>query len=144
MTQIHEQPELDCSPGAKMLIERMQTNPEDFEPSKGKFGRVLEGKHSARDTKAITEAHDTYIKEPRLMVAVLEALTEQPEKDEEAMLKITSWNDPTTYSTVVNNQRIYQEMEMRMHLAEEYHAKRQIEEQRRRKLSWPDKLKGML
>lgn len=144
MTQIHEQPELDCSPGAKMLIERMQTNPEDFEPSKGKFGRVLEGKHSARDTKAITEAHDTYIKEPRLMVAVLEALTEQPEKDEEAMLKITSWNDPTTYSTVVNNQRIYQEMEMRMHLAEEYHAKRQIEEQRRRQLSWPDKLKGML
>ena len=172
MTQIHEQPELDCSPGAKMLIERMQTNPEDFEPSKGKFGRVLEGKHSARDTKAITEAHDTYIKEPRLMVAVLEALTEQPEKDEEAMLKIraqgryattalpnsygtapikgegqaisASWNDPTTYSTVVNNQRIYQEMEMRMHLAEEYHAKRQIEEQRRRQLSWPDKLKGML
>ena len=173
MTQIHEPPELDCSPGAKMLIERMQTNPDEFEPSRGKFGRVLEGAYSERDKKAITKAHDTYIKEPRLMVSVLEALTTPEPKEEEATLKIksqgryattaipnpygtalikgegqaisASWNDPTTYSTVVNNQRISHEMEMRMHIAEhEYHAKRQIEEQRRRQLSWPDNLKGML
>lgn len=65
-----------------MLIDRMRTNPEEFESSRGKFGRVLENTYSARDKKAITEAHDTYIKEPRLMVYVLEALLTQPEKEE--------------------------------------------------------------
>lgn len=140
-----------------MLIERMQTNPDEFEPSRGKFGRVLEGAYSERDKKAITKAHDTYIKEPRLMVSVLEALTAQPEKEAKAyggamsggksvfgkapikgggQAISASWNDPTTYSTVVNNQRISNEMAMEI-AEHEYHVKRQIEEKRKRQLEWP-------
>ena len=144
MTQIHEPPELDCSPGAKMLIERMQTNPEDFNYN-GKLRGAYDGAMmSSRDKKALNDAHDRYIKEPQLMVSVLEALTAQPEKDEAiykpyaALIKgegqaiSASWNDPTTYSTVVNNQRIPQEMEMARIIAEqEYHAKRHIEARNR-------------
>ena len=64
-----------------MLIERMQTNPEDFNYG-GKLYRVTENAQmSARDKKAISEAHDTYIKEPRLMVHVLESLLVQPEEE---------------------------------------------------------------
>jgi hypothetical protein len=80
MTQTHE---LDCSDAAKMLIERMQTNPEEFDSPRGKFGRVLENTYSERDKKAITKAHDLHIKEPRLMVYMLEALLVQPEDDAE-------------------------------------------------------------
>ena len=65
-----------------MLIERMQTNPEDFNYG-GKLYRMAEQvQMSARDKKAISEAHDTYIKEPRLMAEVLKALLVQPEEEE--------------------------------------------------------------
>ena len=64
-----------------MLIERMQTHPEDFHYG-GKCYELMERPHvSARDKKAINEAHDTYIKEPRLMVSMLEVLMAQPEED---------------------------------------------------------------
>ena len=64
-----------------MLIERMQTNPEDFNYG-GKLYRVTENAQmSARDLKAYVDAHDTYIKEPRLMVHVLESLLVQPEEE---------------------------------------------------------------
>lgn len=67
-----------------MLIERMQTHPEDFHYG-GKCYELMERPHvSARDKKAINEAHDTYIKEPRLMVSMLEALMAQPEEAETA------------------------------------------------------------
>jgi hypothetical protein len=84
MTQTHE---LDCSDGAKMLIERMQTNPEDFNYG-GKLYRALDAERvSARDMKAYNDAHDRYIKEPALMATVLQALLAQPEEEEIGMTK---------------------------------------------------------
>jgi len=80
MTTTHE---LDCSDAAKMLIQRMQTNPEDFDYG-GKLYRMAEqAQMSARDKKACSAAHDEYIKEPRLMAEVLKALLVQPEEDVE-------------------------------------------------------------
>jgi len=79
MTQTHE---LDCSDAAKMMIERMKTNPEDFDYG-GKLYRMAEqAQMSARDKKACSAAHDEYIKEPRLMAEVLKALLVQPEENE--------------------------------------------------------------
>jgi len=73
---------LDCSDGARMLIERMQTNPEDFNYG-GKLYRALDAERiSARDLKAYNDAHDLYIKEPALMATVLQALLAQPEAKE--------------------------------------------------------------
>lgn len=78
MTQTQE---LDCSDAAKMIIARMQTNPEDFNYG-GKLYRMTEqAQMSARDLKAYNDAHDLYILEPRLMVSVLEALMAQPEEN---------------------------------------------------------------
>ena len=66
-----------------MLIERMQTHPEDFNYG-GKLYQMYENKHvSARDGEALYKAHDRYIKEPNLMARVLEALLAQPEEEEE-------------------------------------------------------------
>jgi hypothetical protein len=74
--------EMDCSDAARMLIERMQTHPEDFGYG-GKLYRVLSGEHlSERDKKAFNDAHDLYIKEPNLMASVLGALLAQPEEGE--------------------------------------------------------------
>lgn len=93
--------ELDCSDGAKMIIERMQTNPEDFNYG-GKLYSAFENKKvSARDSKALKEAHDLYILEPRLMAQVLESLLAQPEKED----------DPRRPKIVPSNQqRITREM----------------------------------
>ena len=86
MTQIRAQePELDCSDAAKMLIQRMQTHPEDFDYG-GKLYRMAEqAQMSARDKKACSAAHDEYIKEPRLMAEVLKALLVQPEEEKVEM-----------------------------------------------------------
>jgi hypothetical protein len=73
-----------------MLIERMQTNPEDFGYG-GRLYHMYENKKvSARDGEALYKAHDKYVLEPRLMVQVLETLLaqpEQPEEDEKMKLK---------------------------------------------------------
>lgn len=72
--------EINCSDAARMLIERMQTHPEDFDYG-GKMYRMAEqAQMSARDKKACTDAHDAYIKEPRLMAEVLKALLAQEER----------------------------------------------------------------
>lgn len=74
--------EMDCSDAARMLIERMQTHPEDFGYG-GKLYRLLDIEQmSTRDMKAFKDAHDRYIKEPNLMARVLEALLAQPEKED--------------------------------------------------------------
>jgi hypothetical protein len=66
-----------------MLIERMQTNPEDFHYD-GKLYRMTEQvQMSARDKKAYDAAHDLYLLEPALMVRVLETLMAPPEEKEE-------------------------------------------------------------
>jgi hypothetical protein len=84
MTQTHE---MDCSDAAKMLIERMQTHPEEFAYG-GKLYRVTEqAQMSARDMKAYIDAHDLYIKEPALMATVLQALLAQPEEEDIGLVK---------------------------------------------------------
>lgn len=103
-----------------MLIERMQTHPEDFESSRGKFGgSYLVGlAYSARDKKAINEAHDRYIKEPNLMARVLQALLAQPEKEEmrAGPMGITGptvnkmWFDELTDTAQTDRGRITREM----------------------------------
>lgn len=84
MTTIQEL-ELDCSDGAKLMIERMQTNPEDFRYG-GKLVKVYRDVQlSARDKKATTAAHDKYITEPALMASMLQALLVQPEDEKESL-----------------------------------------------------------
>jgi hypothetical protein len=127
---------MDCSDGARMLIERMQTHPEDF-AYKGKMYGVYEGTQvSARDKVVITAAYDKYILEPRLMASVLEALLAQPEDekrevterayqaglgranrvgmgatDPKMLYGKATLNDPTTDSYILANQaRITREM----------------------------------
>ena len=78
--------ELDCSPAAAMMIERMQTHPEDFLYG-GKLHHMSENVDlSKRDRQALNEAHDKYIKEPELMVWLLETLM-KPEEDEKLKYK---------------------------------------------------------
>lgn len=80
-----QEQELDCSPAVKMLIERMQTHPEDFMYG-GKLYRMTEqAQMSARDKKAYNAAHDLYLLEPQLMARVLEALMAPPEEEEETV-----------------------------------------------------------
>jgi len=84
MTTTHE---MDCSDAAKMLIERMQTHPEDFNYG-GKLYRALDAERlSVRDMKAYNDAHDRYIKEPALMVTVLQALLVQPEDEKREVIE---------------------------------------------------------
>ena len=137
-----QEQELDCSPAVAMMIERMQTHPEDF-MYEGKLYRVTEqGQMSARDRKAFNEAHDKYILEPNLMVMVLEALMKPDDpKEDERVPKLTSQrryavgpNDPrllygnalaggfveydsTTYNPATYQQRIAREiMEQHRHV----------------------------
>ena len=80
-------PELDCSPAAAMMIERMQTHPDDFAQG-GKLYRLVDtGRVSNRDREALQAAHDKYIKEPGLMVAVLTALMAEPENEDANTVK---------------------------------------------------------
>jgi hypothetical protein len=74
--------ELDCSDGARMLIERMQTNPEDFSYAGKLYRAINTDQMSTRDIRAYNDAHDRYIKEPRLMAEVLKALLVPPEEEE--------------------------------------------------------------
>ena len=85
--------ELNCSDAAKMLIERMKTHPEDFEPD-GRFWGVMQhlvvgdgvggafSIMSKRDVKAV-EAAAQQLYENKLMEYVLHKLLV---KDEEARL----------------------------------------------------------
>jgi len=102
MTQTHEQTELDCSDGARMLIERMKTNPEDFNYG-GKLYRAVDAERlSVRDLKAYNDAHDRYIKEPALMVSVLQALLVQPDEDEMSKYKVQGRYGGGITGTTVN------------------------------------------
>ena len=110
--------EMDCSDAARMLIERMQTHPEDFGYG-GKLYQMYENKHaSARDGEALYKAYDLYIKEPALMASVLQALLVQPEKEEmrAGSLGITGttvnkmWFDELTNTAQTDRGRITREM----------------------------------
>ena len=75
--------ELNCSEGARMLIERMQTHPKDFKAD-GRFARITDsilGKLpvgfsdlSDRDDTALSAAYDKYILEPQLTEFVVDEI----------------------------------------------------------------------
>ena len=81
MTTQGEEP--NCSEGARMLIERMQTHPKDFKAD-GRFARITDqilGKLpvgfsdlSDRDDTALSEAFGKYILEPRLTEYVVDEI----------------------------------------------------------------------
>ena len=75
--------ELNCSEGARMLVERMQTHPKDFKAD-GRFARITDsilGKLpvgfsdlSDRDDTALSAAYDKYILEPQLTEFVVDEI----------------------------------------------------------------------
>ncbi len=93
--------ELNCSEGARMLIERMQTHPKDFKHD-GRFARITDsilGKLpvgfsdlSDRDDTALSEAYDKYILEPQLTEFVVDEIFngEKPREEEQKAYAQTS------------------------------------------------------
>ena len=88
--------QMDCSDGAKMLIEQMKLHPEEFKGYAGKFTALLDtareasqGMHrnvkmSARDATAILDAADEHLYEVWLAEDVLTIMMTpkpEPEKD---------------------------------------------------------------
>ena len=84
--------ELNCSEGARMLIERMQTHPKDFKHD-GRFARITDhilGKLpvgfsdlSDRDDTALSAAYDKYILEPNLTEYVVDEIFNGEKRREE-------------------------------------------------------------
>jgi len=75
--------ELNCSEGARMLIERMQSHPKDFK-YEGRFSRITDqilgkvpvgfSELSNRDMSALTTAFQKYIMEPSLTEYVVDEI----------------------------------------------------------------------
>jgi hypothetical protein len=82
---------MDCSDGAKMLIDQMKANPEEFRGYAGKFTNLLDTAQdvvrggavrgmSARDAAAIVNAAQTYLFEVWLAEDVLTAIMQPKEE----------------------------------------------------------------
>lgn len=88
--------ELNCSEGARMLIERMQSHPQEFK-SNGRFSRIVDQilgnvpagfcELSDRDDDALTAAFEKYIMEPSLTEYVVDEIFngEKRRQDEQEM-----------------------------------------------------------
>ena len=86
--------EMNCSDGAKMLIERMQTNPHEFWGSTAKWTTIMTQVFSRvkgasetymmlteRDAIALHDAFDKYVREPMLAELVIKnIMAPQPER----------------------------------------------------------------
>jgi len=82
-TQSDMSEELNCSEGARMLIERMQSHPKDFK-YEGRFSRIVDqilgkvpvgfSELSDRDKDALTAAFQKYIMEPNLTEYVVDEI----------------------------------------------------------------------
>ena len=85
--------ELNCSEGARMLIERMQSHPKDFK-YEGRFSRIVDqilgkvpvgfSELSDRDKDALTAAFEKYILEPGLTEYVVDEIFNGDKRREEA------------------------------------------------------------
>lgn len=122
--------ELNCSDGAKMLIERMQSNPEEFKNTYDARWRdildcaravVNDDEHSEliskRDAKAIMAAYDTHILEPRLAERIINELME-PEKSKKPKKQPMTQQEVDLYA-------------QQMFEAEYYRRQSQLEQARR-------------
>jgi hypothetical protein len=84
--------ELNCSEGARMLIERMQTHPKDFKGN-GRFAHITDqilgnvptgySQLSDRDDDALTAAYEKYIMEPALTEYVVDEIFNGEKRREE-------------------------------------------------------------
>jgi hypothetical protein len=82
-TQSDMSEELNCSEGARMLIERMQTHPDDFKYN-GRFMKIVDqirgnspvgyGDISSRDRSALTAAYEKHIMEPSFTEYVVDEI----------------------------------------------------------------------
>lgn len=95
--------ELNCSDGAKLLIEQMKADPEKFakyRPWQDLIDHAIntaEGRHyskvmSRRDAQALYEAYETHILEPKLAERVINELMEPKEKEKKAKVLMTPTN----------------------------------------------------
>ena len=115
--------EPNCSEGARMLIERMQSHPDDFKYN-GRFSRIADqirgntpvgyADMSDRDRSALTAAYEKHIMEPALTEYVVDEIfngdkrrkeeQEQQQRDVQARYahaqnqlasgSLSGWNDP--------------------------------------------------
>jgi hypothetical protein len=128
--------ELNCSDGAKMLIERMQSNPEEFKNEyDGRWRDILDcartvvndDEHSEliskRDAKAIMAAYDAHILEARLAERIINELME-PKKSKA--------KDPKSLLTAAEMNRITNEMLQEQYRKYEYEARQREFEIRQR------------
>ncbi len=84
--------ELNCSEGARMLIERMQSHPKDFK-YEGRFSRITDqilgkvpvgfSELSDRDKDALTAAFQKYVMEPSLTEYVVDEIFNGDKRREE-------------------------------------------------------------
>ena len=91
--------ELNCSEGARMLIERMQSHPDDFKYN-GRFSRIADqirgntpvgyADMSDRDRRVLTAAYDKHIMEPALTEYVVDEIFNGDKRREEERQNITN------------------------------------------------------
>lgn len=138
-------PQQDCSDGAKMLIDQMKANPEEFRGYSGKFTGILEMAQevqrgatrnmSKRDAEAVVAAAQTHLFEVWLAEDVLtRMMAPQPNENEKLYVKSSSkplhgtigssFLNSTTIacSSVDSNIAISYEEHMRRMMQETYRA----------------------
>ena len=122
--------ELDCSEGARMLIERMQTHPKDFK-FEGRFSRIVDhilGKVpvgfndlSDRDDTALSAAYDKYILEPQLTEFVVDEIFNGEKRRAEEQQKISN-----TYSQQLGQSMINTKNQIAANMLSGYHDPRLV------------------
>lgn len=105
--------QLDCSDGAKMLIDQMKQHPEEFRPFAGKFTSILDMaretsqglsrsvKMSHRDAAAIMAAAETHLYEVWLAEDVLTNMM-KPKTNEKEEMYVKSSSKPI-HGTIGNS-----------------------------------------
>ena len=98
-TTSNGKPQLECSDGAKMLIDQMKEHPEEFKGYAGKFTNLLDkardsmqGEYrqmSKRDAAAIMAAAETHLYEVWLAADVLTSIMQPKEEPEKNMVYAT-------------------------------------------------------
>jgi hypothetical protein len=137
---------MDCSDGAKMLIDQMKAHPEEFRGFAGKFTSMLDtareamqGPHrnvkiSQRDARAVMAAAETHLYEVWLAEDVLNSIMRPKEAEQEPKYKVGR-TAPHVTNTAISNTLVpsYEEYMRRQRLEEE---KYKMEEFRRRELEY--------
>ena len=117
--------ELACSDGAKMLIERMKSNPEEFRNSSGRWAQVVnqmlavrrggfDSSHmmSTRDMNALFNAYQEYVMETALAEYVMTELMDPETKRKQVTVTPRSPGKPVYYPTMRDEERARIELEM--------------------------------